>query len=422
MRGPDVKSRQTSLILATALIAAACTGGNSSVTTTSVPPTTTAVPVDVCTELKVADFDLSAGISDVFSVADMSDPDAMADEALAEEFSALIVDYYDTIDQLAQTAPADIRDDFAAVSEGVQPIRQMLADLEPGTFDSALEDLDLSEFSDPAITDSVGRIESWTNLNCDVAVSIDPESVIGERMVTAAFSALAPLLEGLGQEFAQGLAEGLGDLSGLGDLGDLGEFEDTFDAVTLGDNEELDALWGRCQTDDYAACDELYFASFNVYELFAVTCGGTVPFYAFATSCAAKHNGTAQTYGDDGYLDSLHDLCSDSDTYSCDQLFGSSPIGSAYEAHAVTCGGVRDPSSTPCELFDSGDPFAYGDDPELDAMWDACSLGDADACQELYFASPFGSVYEAFGDNCQLLVDRELDCAIVAELLDGPVG
>jgi hypothetical protein len=147
-----------------------------------------------------------------------------------------------------------------------------------------------------------------------------------------------------------------------------------------------------------------------------------VPFYAFSTSCEEKHNGTAETYGDDGFLDSLYDSCADGDPFSCDQLFGSSPIGSGYEAFAQTCGDTRDPSSTPCELAGSGEPFTYGDDPDFDALWDACSLGDADACDDLYFESPFGSAYEAFGDNCRLLAERGEDCALVADLLDGPVG
>jgi hypothetical protein len=42
----------------------------------------------------------------------------------------------------------------------------------------------------------------------------------------------------------------------------------------------------------------------------------------------------------------------------------------------------------------------YGDDPELDALWDACAAGDNVACDDLYSQSPFGSEYEAFGDTC----------------------
>jgi len=38
----------------------------------------------------------------------------------------------------------------------------------------------------------------------------------------------------------------------------------------------------------------------------------------------------------------------------------------------------------------------YGDDPELDALYDACGAGDADACSELYWDAPSGSEYEDF--------------------------
>jgi hypothetical protein len=42
----------------------------------------------------------------------------------------------------------------------------------------------------------------------------------------------------------------------------------------------------------------------------------------------------------------------------------------------------------------------YGDDAQLDALWDACADGDLAACDELYLDSPIGSAYEAFGDSC----------------------
>lgn len=57
-------------------------------------------------------------------------------------------------------------------------------------------------------------------------------------------------------------------------------------------------------------------------------------------------------------------------------------------------------------------PCDYGDDPELDALWDGCQAGDGQACDDLYFDSPFGSRYEQFGNTCG---DRgfELECAEV---------
>ncbi|HSL59740.1 MAG TPA: hypothetical protein VK866_17965 [Acidimicrobiales bacterium] len=46
------------------------------------------------------------------------------------------------------------------------------------------------------------------------------------------------------------------------------------------------------------------------------------------------------------------------------------------------------------------DAQSYGDDPELDALWDACEGGDGQACDDLFFQSPIGSEYEEFGDTC----------------------
>ena len=43
---------------------------------------------------------------------------------------------------------------------------------------------------------------------------------------------------------------------------------------------------------------------------------------------------------------------------------------------------------------------SYGDNPELDALWDACEDGDGQACDDLYFSSAIGSEYEEFGDTC----------------------
>ncbi len=55
------------------------------------------------------------------------------------------------------------------------------------------------------------------------------------------------------------------------------------------------------------------------------------------------------------------------------------------------------------DLLDDADgPNDRGDDPELDRLWDACAGGDGAACDELYFTSPIGSVYEEFGNTCGL--------------------
>jgi len=42
----------------------------------------------------------------------------------------------------------------------------------------------------------------------------------------------------------------------------------------------------------------------------------------------------------------------------------------------------------------------YGDNPELDLLWDQCEAGAAFACDQLYNLSSFGSGYELFGGTC----------------------
>ena len=48
----------------------------------------------------------------------------------------------------------------------------------------------------------------------------------------------------------------------------------------------------------------------------------------------------------------------------------------------------------------NADAVAYGDDPQLDALYDGCAAGDAVACDELYVQSPSGSEYEQFAGTC----------------------
>lgn len=44
--------------------------------------------------------------------------------------------------------------------------------------------------------------------------------------------------------------------------------------------------------------------------------------------------------------------------------------------------------------------FTYGDDPDLDQLWDACAEGFGSACDELFEQSPLHSEYERFGLTC----------------------
>ena len=104
-----------------------------------------------------------------------------------------------------------------------------------------------------------------------------------------------------------------------------------------------------------------------------------------------------EAYGDDPELDALWDACEAGDDVACDDLYRRSPLGSEYESFAVANGGSGG------GLFDSGSGSgveAYGDDPELDALWDACEAGDDVACDDLFWQSPTGSEYESFALSC----------------------
>ncbi|WP_084100815.1 DUF4190 domain-containing protein [Demequina sp. NBRC 110051] len=55
------------------------------------------------------------------------------------------------------------------------------------------------------------------------------------------------------------------------------------------------------------------------------------------------------------------------------------------------------------QLEDSWDTYGaqnYGDDPELDALYDQCAAGDNVACDDLYWSSGAGSEYESFAQDC----------------------
>lgn len=45
-------------------------------------------------------------------------------------------------------------------------------------------------------------------------------------------------------------------------------------------------------------------------------------------------------------------------------------------------------------------PFDYGDDPDLDMLYEACEVGDMQSCDDLYAISPAGSNYEVYGSWC----------------------
>ena len=191
---------------------------------------------------------------------------------------------------------------------------------------------------------------------------------------------------------------------------------DVSEAMEYGDNAYLDGLWDACAAEDWQACDELYDESAvgSSYEDFGDTCGGQWE-AGTTTYCVDAMSGDAGT--DDGtdtgdgsevtaaeriYFDALQGACGAGDWEACDDLFWSSPGGSAYEDFGATCGGIYEGSSMCDTEFGDGvdaEPMTRGSSAGLDALWTACEAGDAEACDLLYWESPSGSDYEAFAQS-----------------------
>lgn len=110
--------------------------------------------------------------------------------------------------------------------------------------------------------------------------------------------------------------------------------------------------------------------------------------------------GLPDTYGDDPHLDDLADYCYDGSFADCDALYRESPADSAYGAFGSTCGAL---SHLPL-----GGACAMEFDGALEDLVVACDGGDMLACDDLYWESEVGSLYEAFGAYCGLRSDTPL--------------
>ena len=198
-----------------------------------------------------------------------------------------------------------------------------------------------------------------------------------------------------------------------------------------GDDADLDALWVGCSDGVAQDCQSLSNATFfddeqEQYQQFALSCGGRVIVeidcglwidgeslvIADGQLAVAPETGSAPP-GTDVELDALWEACSAASGAECDTLYLESPVGSEYEVYGYTCGGRVEGGSS-CEdesegsgdlgsdLDDVPDPGSPspGDDPLLDSLWEACNAEDGVACDNLYFDSPLGSVYEVYGYTC----------------------
>ena len=114
-------------------------------------------------------------------------------------------------------------------------------------------------------------------------------------------------------------------------------------------------------------------------------------------------NFDADAYGDDPELDDLRDYCADGDLYACDELYLMSPGGSQYEDFGSSCGYTQEPTYGGCVP----EATSYGDDAYLDRIHDDCAEGNLYACDKLYEIAPFGSEYEDFGSSCGGLATEE---------------
>ena len=94
--------------------------------------------------------------------------------------------------------------------------------------------------------------------------------------------------------------------------------------------------------------------------------------------------------------------CADGDYAGCDELYRRTPVGSEWEDFGSRCGNVNYPETFGdcANTYDSSSAFGYGEDPFLDALWDACAAGDSQACNLLYLRSASGSQYEEYGATC----------------------
>ncbi len=115
-------------------------------------------------------------------------------------------------------------------------------------------------------------------------------------------------------------------------------------------------------------------------------------------------------YGTDAEFDELAMDCYLGLFEGCDSLYRETPVGGAYEAYALYCGGRLETEvrGSCAELADFAaqpgsspeDVAEFGTDGTLDQLAIACGAGDLEACDDLYLQTPVGSGYEAYGATC----------------------
>ena len=92
-------------------------------------------------------------------------------------------------------------------------------------------------------------------------------------------------------------------------------------------------------------------------------------------------------------LEDLRSRCATGDFAMCDILYQASEFGSESESFAESCGGLSTSGEGGC-MDEFGVPYDPAD------LRSDCGIGDMAACDLLYIYSPFGSLDEAFGNEC----------------------
>ena len=121
----------------------------------------------------------------------------------------------------------------------------------------------------------------------------------------------------------------------------------TCDGFVYGTNEIADSLWDLCADEHYWACDSLYDLDQYLpvggeYSDFGATCGDRVETDRYCVEEFGTMN--PLQYGDDPFLDDLHDACLGADGDACDTLWMAT-VGfedAAYFDVAATCGGTEE--------------------------------------------------------------------------------
>ena len=119
---------------------------------------------------------------------------------------------------------------------------------------------------------------------------------------------------------------------------------------------------------------------------------------------------SAQRYGQNSYLDLLHDSCASGNNSACDDLYWDSAVGSDYEEFGRTCGGRRTSAAGNCS--GSSDYGSIASDYEIALFtWSSLSYSEQQDICALWL---YSDDYELIN----LLVATQVPYGVAVELVD----